>query len=748
MNVRLLFIFFLLLIPIASQAQAVGDAVIVGDTGVVNSIRICDPSCLIDFYANGKNSHFIIEYPADRVSHYSEYVPVLFIPTDTSLQLDTAYVYLQFGYHGRFVCCQGGSWTPVYVGQGLSDSLVRIRPHIWTLDLTGDASRHGWFGSGMLLFDNNVAAQTTYSDWLILSDTAHAFVLKVFDGANEISHYTAKAFERKKHLTYRISSQHGPTYSDGYSNAMILTRVTTGTKVTIDTETISVDLGPEPFSWEASATPNSIDFVTDPSTADSIRLLVHLPRNMSNFRYTSIGLPFRLRETSRTDSSIEFFVSGSALGGGVYKDDLAFYGSLIDINGSLRLDSLHVPLQLTVRRMNEPTYWQATALRDSGIQYLSSNSTKVIASFEGRGLASIDRGGFWSKIYGPDTLAYIFQIDDFGLIYTISPSSLYTFRDGSWSGRSVTVLASGDNYSNKYESLDPDRFWASNTGRLFAIGRYRSMEMYDYSYSWQVLRSNDHGNTWQGVTGLETIAGNWNGNVCADGILIDSTGRGETPGCTLTAFDSTSRPMASGVDVDGNYFTGVDNKLYESTDLGYSWQRIHNFGAAISAIAASPDGTVWVGTHGTGVYASTDHGASFSGVNGGLGSLDINCLNVQRGGKLYAGTRDKGLFRSLIDMPLGQSGVKQALPASATLTCFPNPAKNQTQVDLTLTHAMHVRLELLDLLGRTIEVPMVGSLASGEHTASIKTQSLLSGIYFLRLETNASVVTQKLLIAR
>ena len=115
---------------------------------------------------------------------------------------------------------------------------------------------------------------------------------------------------------------------------------------------------------------------------------------------------------------------------------------------------------------------------------------------------------------------------------------------------------------------------------------------------------------------------------------------------------------------DGAWFAGTaDGGVWRSTDQGAHWQPIFDSMASLSigAVAVNPaDGSLWVGTGeantsqdsyaGTGVYRSTDDGATFSLVGANpdgtspIVSRTIYQLSFDAQGDAYAAT-DNGLFR-------------------------------------------------------------------------------------------------------
>ncbi|GEM_PF-1034377 len=69
-------------------------------------------------------------------------------------------------------------------------------------------------------------------------------------------------------------------------------------------------------------------------------------------------------------------------------------------------------------------------------------------------------------------------------------------------------------------------------------------------------------------------------------------------------------------------------------------------GGSVQALAIGPDGAVYAGFFGDGVYKSTDGGRQWKPAKAGLGDSFIIALMVHTNGTVYAGTVRRGVFRS------------------------------------------------------------------------------------------------------
>jgi len=85
--------------------------------------------------------------------------------------------------------------------------------------------------------------------------------------------------------------------------------------------------------------------------------------------------------------------------------------------------------------------------------------------------------------------------------------------------------------------------------------------------------------------------------------------------------------------------------LARSFDRGTNWEFTATTTQDNMAIACDPNeaGILYIGSHGGGVYKSTDAGASFTSINDNLGDLNVHCLEIDSYGNLLAGT-DNGVY--------------------------------------------------------------------------------------------------------
>jgi gluconolactonase len=79
---------------------------------------------------------------------------------------------------------------------------------------------------------------------------------------------------------------------------------------------------------------------------------------------------------------------------------------------------------------------------------------------------------------------------------------------------------------------------------------------------------------------------------------------------------------------------------------------------------------------------------------------------------------------------------------------YPNPFNPATQVRYSLPHGMNITLSVYDVLGRPITTLFNGFENTGLHELQWNADQYAAGIYFLRLQTDNAIQTQKMLLLK
>ena len=79
---------------------------------------------------------------------------------------------------------------------------------------------------------------------------------------------------------------------------------------------------------------------------------------------------------------------------------------------------------------------------------------------------------------------------------------------------------------------------------------------------------------------------------------------------------------------------------------------------------------------------------------------------------------------------------------------YPNPFNPETVIRYHLAEAGPVRLDVVDLLGRTVAVLVDEARGAGTYTATLDARPLPSGLYLYRLQAGATMLVRPMVLAK
>ena len=82
------------------------------------------------------------------------------------------------------------------------------------------------------------------------------------------------------------------------------------------------------------------------------------------------------------------------------------------------------------------------------------------------------------------------------------------------------------------------------------------------------------------------------------------------------------------------------------------------------------------------------------------------------------------------------------------ITISPNPAKTETELSFSLEERSAIRVELFDVLGRSVKKVYTGMLDEGKHTYPVSISVLAEGMYYVRVTANDVVTTKSMRVVK
>ncbi|MBI9034811.1 MAG: T9SS type A sorting domain-containing protein [Bacteroidales bacterium] len=77
---------------------------------------------------------------------------------------------------------------------------------------------------------------------------------------------------------------------------------------------------------------------------------------------------------------------------------------------------------------------------------------------------------------------------------------------------------------------------------------------------------------------------------------------------------------------------------------------------------------------------------------------------------------------------------------------FPNPSLGNTTVEVELTKAANLSIEVTNLVGQVVYAESKGNVTAGDHEFTLNTENYTTGVYFYTVNSNNSLITKKMIV--
>jgi photosystem II stability/assembly factor-like uncharacterized protein len=284
--------------------------------------------------------------------------------------------------------------------------------------------------------------------------------------------------------------------------------------------------------------------------------------------------------------------------------------------------------------------WEQTNLSSGNIWALEiSSSGNLYASVFNEGFyRSADQGNTWTKIVENNFTSQ----NNSG-----SAACIYTDGDEIWVG----THGAGIHYSS-----DAGATWnENNIGMLMA----QNFSLINNNSFNNLICASASGAYKFGNFGWVQIHNQWSYALCSnkDGVLFsfgpihNSISESNVYTSSDNGITWDTKSLIGGINsadiAGGNTVFAAGTAMHRSTDLGRTWvQVISEIPALINIIKATPEGFIFTGTDGAGVYYSLNNGVRWYEGNAGLTNFKVTELVVAPSGYIYIGTEGKGVFKA------------------------------------------------------------------------------------------------------
>jgi photosystem II stability/assembly factor-like uncharacterized protein len=192
--------------------------------------------------------------------------------------------------------------------------------------------------------------------------------------------------------------------------------------------------------------------------------------------------------------------------------------------------------------------------------------------------------------------------------------------------------------------------------------------------------------------------------------------------------------------------------VLKTTDYGATWTGIASTNNGFDNVPTkvvyvdSTDGYIYAGTY-SGVYRSTDNGASWSKFGTGLPNAVVDDIAIQYSThELRVATHGRGIWQ--ISVLTGIAQLSDGPQFFALNQNYPNPFNPSTIISYRLPSNAFVTLKVYDVLGREIITLVNEDQTAGEHRVTLNANNLPSGVYFYRITAGNFVETKKMTLLR
>ena len=106
------------------------------------------------------------------------------------------------------------------------------------------------------------------------------------------------------------------------------------------------------------------------------------------------------------------------------------------------------------------------------------------------------------------------------------------------------------------------------------------------------------------------------------------------------------------------------------------------------------------------------------------------------------------VFEASMTTPTSTEADRQIPTAFVLEQNYPNPFNPETTIRYRMAEAGPVRLDVVDLLGRTVAVLVNDVRGVGTHAVTLDARDLPGGLYLYRLQAGAAVLVRKMILAK
>ncbi len=91
-------------------------------------------------------------------------------------------------------------------------------------------------------------------------------------------------------------------------------------------------------------------------------------------------------------------------------------------------------------------------------------------------------------------------------------------------------------------------------------------------------------------------------------------------------------------------------------------------------------------------------------------------------------------------------GIEENLALANSINLFPNPTSENIRLKYNIESTTSVKISIINILGQEVYAEEISKLSAGEQTIDLNVSSFEKGTYFVKIQTNDSFATKKIIV--
>lgn len=242
---------------------------------------------------------------------------------------------------------------------------------------------------------------------------------------------------------------------------------------------------------------------------------------------------------------------------------------------------------------------------------------------------------------------------------------------------------------------------------------------------------------------------------CNNGIVMKTTSGGTDFWQVINTPTYCSLYSIFFIDVNTGWAVGSQKKILKSTNGGENWFSLNNidtsnYASPLESVFFVSSNTGWIACRDTILY-TTNGGTNWIAQRPTLNSSFYGCIKFVTNNIGWVIDGENSILYKTTNggNPTGIKPISNETPATFNLSQnYPNPFNPVTSMNFDIPKTSFTKLIIYDVTGREIQTLVNQELIAGTYKVDFQGNSLSSGVYFYRLQTNDFIQTRKMVLLK